>query len=291
MPLMSCPGQMGRLANFHVFLKPHALIYLLYIPTFVGRNHFLITYHKTNLMKQTILSLFLSVLFIFGLCAQASLTLAPMEVQADGFIDLSNPDFDLKAYATLKNEGDEPISIIWERKIISAPEDWVVQVCDLNFCYDAIVYSNVAPDLNLNLPITLNPGEQTNMDVYVRPEGVSGFGEVKLEISNADTPDEVLLTGTYTFDALLSSLASRNKPRLAVYPNPATDYIEVQGAEQVSRLLIYNIVGQQMRSFRVTPGSRHYIGGLPTGLYLASLIGGNGEVLKTFRLSKRTVRP
>ena len=243
-------------------------------------------------MKQIILPLIIS-LFIFQAgIAQVSLTLTPNPIAPEGFADPNDLFVELIGYATLKNEGSETIDIRWERVISDMPEEWEVQVCDYNQCYVQIVYSNIADDLMLDAPVTLAPGETTNLDVHVKPKGVAGAAEINVEVAVANDPGNVILTGTYTFDAtMVSGSRDIDKARLAVYPNPVTDYLEVQGASDVNQLVLHNILGRRMRSFNVAPGSRYYVGDLPSGMYLASLLNRNGSIMKTFRLSKRSIRP
>lgn len=242
-------------------------------------------------MNKTILSLFILLLLFQGVQAQATLSLTLDEMTIRDYVNLDDPDFELISYATLKNEGSEAISIKWERVVIDMPEGWSVLVCDVNSCYEPIVYSNIADDIGMDAPVPLEPGETTNLDVHIKPNGISGAGEVRIDVSLADNPDNILISETYLFDALVSSWREFSKARLNVFPNPATDYLEVQGAPGAGRLVISNILGRQMHSFNLAPGGRYYLGGLPSGLYLASVMNQKGEILKTFRISKRAVRP
>ena len=243
-------------------------------------------------MKQIILPC-ISLLLAFQIgVTQASLTLTPNPVETSGVADPNDLFVEIVGYATLKNEGSETVTIKWERFFFFFPEEWEVQVCDLNQCYIPVVYSNIADDLGLNAPVTLAPGESTNLDVHIQPKGINGAGEVRVDVSLVDDPDNVVVSGSYTFDAaLVSSSKDLDKVRLSVFPNPATDYVEVRGGQNVGRLVIYSVLGREMRSFPVLSGSRYYVGDLPSGLYLASLVNKNGNILKTFRLSKRSLRP
>ncbi|MCO6489213.1 MAG: T9SS type A sorting domain-containing protein [Phaeodactylibacter sp.] len=243
-------------------------------------------------MKQIILP-FILFLFIFQIgAAQVSLSLTPNPVAASGVADPDDLFVEIIGYATLKNEGTETVSIKWERVIVDMPEEWEALVCDFHQCYVSAVYSNIADNLGLNEPVVLAPGESSNLDVHAIPKGAAGSAEIRIDVSLTNEPDNILLSGTYTFNAsLVSSSKDLNKAKLAVFPNPATDYVEVQGAPGAGRLAIYNVIGRQMRSFNLAPGSRYYVGDLPAGLYLASVLNKKGEILRTFRLSKRSLRP
>lgn len=243
-------------------------------------------------MKQIILLCTLFLFFLQAGVAQVSLTLSPNPVETVGDA-IPNDDFhEIIGYATLRNESDQTISIKWERVEVELPGGWETLVCDKISCYEPIVYSNIAPEIGMDAPVILAPGDTTNLDVHVVPKGVAGNAEIRIDVSLVDDPDNVLLSGSYTFNAaLVSSTEIIDKARLAVFPNPATDYVQVQGAPNDSRLVVHNILGRQLRSFNLAPGSRHYVGDLPTGLYLASVMNRNGDIVRTFRLSKRSLRP
>ncbi|NBC05771.1 MAG: T9SS type A sorting domain-containing protein, partial [Bacteroidetes bacterium] len=70
-----------------------------------------------------------------------------------------------------------------------------------------------------------------------------------------------------------------------------TDYIQLNHAGAADRLVIYNIIGREMRSFNTAPGQRYYIGDLPNGMYLASLVSHKKGVLTTLRVQKSALRP
>ena len=88
-----------------------------------------------------------------------------------------------------------------------------------------------------------------------------------------------------------TSTSEAFKPSISIFPNPATDYIQLSNAREADRLVVYNIVGREMRSFNTAPGQRYFIGDLPNGLYLASLVSHKKGVLNTLRVQKSALRP
>jgi hypothetical protein len=243
-------------------------------------------------MKKTLLLAIVSALSFNCLFAQASLVFSSDTVTVEDEVDTDDNFFEIVAYGTLFNTGDEPITIRWERFIVDAPEEWSVLVCDINQCYEPIVYSNIADDIGLNAPVTLEPGGSTNMDVHVRPVGKPGNAVVNIEIADANAPDDVLITSRYELTATSpTSTRELSVPTLSIFPNPATDYIQIRNSQDVDRLVVYNIVGQEMRSFNAAPGQRYFIGDLPNGLYLASLVSHEKGILTTLRVQKSALRP
>ncbi len=78
------------------------------------------------------------------------------------------------------------------------------------------------------------------------------------------------------------------RPELAVFPNPATEYFSVNdNNDQVGHVLVFNIVGKQVKSFDFVKGERYSVLDLPKGYYLVQLLDRNQKVLTTQKLDKR----
>ncbi len=85
-------------------------------------------------------------------------------------------------------------------------------------------------------------------------------------------------------------ISNSHHERLALYPNPATQFIRLQGAEQVRRVVIYNLVGKELKDIRLEEGrsdERLDISDLQRGLYLVQLLNARNQVLSTLRLNKK----
>jgi hypothetical protein len=92
----------------------------------------------------------------------------------------------------------------------------------------------------------------------------------------------------------LSDRLALNEPQpedrtnINVYPNPATSFIGLSNHKGVERILIFNMVGRQMKSFEAGKGdNRYFIGDLNRGMYLVQILGENNKVITTKRVSKR----
>lgn len=242
-------------------------------------------------MKQTLLSLCSILVLLNSLQAQVSLSFTPDDVSVSDFIDITDNEYEIVGYATVTNNGSATVDLRWERFIIDMPEAWEIQICDLNFCYNPEVYSNFIAG-EIEVPVTLEPGASTNMDVHLKPRGVAGTGEVRIDVSETDSPSEVISSGTFSFEALtVSSSRDLRKQPITIFPNPASDYFALRGDTDVDRVVLYNIVGREVRSFTVFPGQRYFIGDLPNGLYLASLVSNKKGIRTTLRLNKSSMRP
>ncbi len=75
---------------------------------------------------------------------------------------------------------------------------------------------------------------------------------------------------------------------LKVFPNPATNYIGINGdVTSVKTLKVFNLVGKEMKKFEVSEGSNYYIGDLAKGMYLVQITDKRGKNITTQRVSKR----
>lgn len=77
------------------------------------------------------------------------------------------------------------------------------------------------------------------------------------------------------------------KSNLKIYPNPAFDFIRLKESTGVKSLVIYNLVGRKVKKFDAEKGKSYRIADLPKGMYLVQLLGKDGKVLTTQRMSKK----
>jgi len=229
-------------------------------------------------MKQTLLLLFLS--FSVYLSAQVTLTLT----EPTGSTDVLASDVDITAKGFIKNESDVTVTLMWQRNIVELKDGWETAVCDKNLCYVPSYSQTSAAD---GTHLVLEPGEESNFDVHVYPDGTEGFAVVEVtatDITNAANT----VTGTYSFNREVStSTFSIAKPDIKIYPNPTTNYISLSNEEYVESLAIYNIVGRRVKLFNANYSNQYNVVDLPTGMYLVRLIGADDRTIKTVRMSKK----
>ena len=102
-----------------------------------------------------------------------------------------------------------------------------------------------------------------------------------------------LLSGMLVYaQTSFSSRMSLKKPGetekidIKIFPNPATDYIELTNTGSVAKLMIFSIVGRQVATFDIAEGDKFFVGDLPRGMYLVQMLGAKGDILSTQRLNK-----
>ena len=76
---------------------------------------------------------------------------------------------------------------------------------------------------------------------------------------------------------------------IKIYPNPVTTSISLSSNADnlVKKILIFNLVGREMKRFDFVAGEKYYMGDLPKGMYLVQLLGSKNQVLRTKRVTKR----
>lgn len=229
-------------------------------------------------MKLYIL-LFLFIGMSWGLSAQMDVGVEPNPVETEGDIQ----SFDIAAHGILKNNESEDLLLRWRRIEIDMPPQWSTWVCDNNLCYGPA--TSQTPD---GFPMDIKAGEGGTMDVHINPNETVGTGIVKIEIALYNDTTVILDTATYVFDALLTSTAELT-PRgpIKVFPNPTTNYIMLSDAEGIDEMVVYNLMGREVRSFQAAEGRRYPVADLPNGVYLLSLVSEEEGIIKTLRLSKK----
>ncbi|MEN0002549.1 MAG: T9SS type A sorting domain-containing protein [Bacteroidota bacterium] len=96
------------------------------------------------------------------------------------------------------------------------------------------------------------------------------------------------LTAQRSFSDRLSIRKSKvEKVGIEVFPNPAVDQIKVKNAAKVSKLILFNVVGREMKRFNVSEGKSYSIRDLPNGMYLVQILDKQEKIITTQRLTKR----
>jgi hypothetical protein len=239
------------------------------------------------------LPLILTVFFLGPLAAQPILSVEPNPSEKNFQVDLSDLDLDLEVPAIVKNLSRDTLRLKWVRVVMKKPSEWSTQVCDNNFCYLPQVSTNYDARIGLREAVVLPPDSAFTLTLHVLPNGAPGEGAFDLDLSLTSDPDNVVETVVFKakVSGLTTSLARLTRESSRVFPNPAAEYFELSGADNIDQIVVYNMVGRRVRAFTATPGKRYYLAGLPDGLYLVSLVSHRHGVVKTMRLSKRDMRP
>jgi hypothetical protein len=243
-------------------------------------------------MKRALLIIILLCPALLVMAQQPVVTISPSTVNADDVIDLNDAFFEIVGYSTITNVSNTPVTLRWQRiNPSNLPMGWESLICDNTSCYPPFVSSNIMPEFDLNAPVVLAPGATSNLDVHLRPNQLPGSTTIRVQVT-AVGDTAVLATGTFNFSAVLTSnsyYGARNQD-VKVFPNPVTDYFQISSGTKITKIIVQNALGRQVRSFDAYDGRRYSLSGLPDGMYLVSLYDGRG-LAKTVRVIKRGFRP
>ena len=237
-------------------------------------------------MKRALL-LFLSIGLFVSL--QAQITMEP--AQATGWADLddlSTDPHDVKAHISITNNSTETKSFRWVLTILDQPSEWAAAVCDVNACYNP---GTVFEDFDLA------PNQTSIMDTHVYPSGdiqtlagaVPGVGTYSIKVTEIGNSDNTT-TGEYEITVVGNPITSLNELEIAqlrLFPNPATDFFQLEGPDGVEKITLYNLLGRELAQYQVNESQYYDISQLPIGLFLAALEDKEGRLLKTMRLQRR----
>jgi hypothetical protein len=192
------------------------------------------------------------------------------------------PSFEAKV--TVRNNTSQTLPLRWVRRNENTPYNWETAVCDEQ-CY--------TPQTSAR-SLTLLPGQTRTLRVNFYHRGVSGFGSTDLVLYNPY--DSTNTSQTISFSGNAGSVSSNNNisnrsesQTIKVFPNPPTNYIQIDENDVVRRIEIYNAIGRKLLSYNVeSSGEKYSISALPSGMYFVRLIDKGGDILFTHRITKYT---
>jgi Secretion system C-terminal sorting domain len=99
------------------------------------------------------------------------------------------------------------------------------------------------------------------------------------------------VTGRYLFSTTTRAKETNvSNANIRIYPNPTIDYFQITEDDGIDKVVIYNIIGRQMRTYKVTDNGKYNVNDLPEGLYIIRLLAANGATVKTIRLSRTRLK-
>ncbi len=221
----------------------------------------------------------LSVFIFMLISATASIgqfTIEPSEIEFVG-----DNDNIVEVKVSITNTSNEDMDIFWEFvKSDSYPEDWVTTVCDINTCYapNTLMCPSTAPN-KFEAGKTL----KFSFKVWVNGSTVnaSSCGMLKLYSDSTFT----MLVGETSCAPVATNDVSYEE--LSIYPNPTTDFFQLNSDDNISTVSIYNVVGRKVMQMQHNVGEMHDVSQLRAGMYIVRMLDRNDDVVKTMRLSKR----
>jgi hypothetical protein len=180
--------------------------------------------------------------------------------------------------------------------------DTITGVKGVNGC-DSVIYMNViinkTPDVYISGDLRVAPGSSAtlyaNSDQNVNYTWSNGSTAESITLTNIQGNTEVSLNGknastgceNTAYVTILANLAIEdvNDDMLQIYPNPTTAQININSAESLKNVSIFNLMGQQV----INAGTANVVdlGSLTNGAYVVRIEMNNGTVAtRTVVLSK-----
>lgn len=165
-------------------------------------------------------------------------------------------------------------SIILEWELISNDlvSGWDFSLCDFGACY-----AGIPPAGRMD---TVYAGGEGFLGLNIDPRTIPGTGTVRIYVYEASQPDDGD-TLTWVVTAGPDGVGTGMSPGISVYPNPATDIVNIdlrQAVTPIVSISLLNMLGQQVAGKAVENKIEQLdISNLPEGTYLLLLTDEKGE--------------
>lgn len=226
-------------------------------------------------MVRYLLSL-LFLLFILGVNAQFTYSPSPAAINVPANVG------DHKLEITFNNAHDSTYEVYWKiEKPSSFNSNWSTYICDLTTCY----FFNV-DQINPDKPNIVSQGNFM-FEFHLLPENYTGAATVKLNLYEDKQMTKQLLSVNIPINVSSpTSTRDVSASSIKVFPNPTTDYFQVTNGSGVKKIVLFNVLGKEVKSFQNTNNAIHDIGDLKKGLYIVRMFDDKNKLIKVVRLNK-----
>lgn len=172
------------------------------------------------------------------------------------------------------------ITYKWRRISESVSAAWDQSaICDDFTCH--------APSVDF-FELTVEPGDSAKLEVNFQNMGRSGEGFVELMVFDiADSANTVIFSKYYGKAEAPNSVATIDKSKVEIFPNPATSFINVKGLESIqgsgAKIEIYSIIGVKISEAPFVQNNID-VSRLQDGVYMIKVLNDKGQqaFTKTF---------
>ena len=190
-------------------------------------------------------------------------------------------DAEIVAHAILTNESTHSMDIIVLRERLEMQENTNSQFCWAGSCYPP--NTDLSSD-TLVLGAGQSCGDEDFSGHYL-PNGVWGDSFIKYTFFNANNESEAV-SMVVQFSATTTGIGDVEETALAVYPNPADNFVNIESKSRINNIVIFDLTGKSVySSVTETNMLKVNIDFLERGIYLMKLETENGT-----RVEKLNVR-
>lgn len=177
---------------------------------------------------------------------------------------------------------DTLYTIYWKMEFPNMKEKWEVQLCDLNLCYD---FNARQSSPSLGMSNKMDKGTHF-FEIGFYPRTVPGTGKAVLKLYGDNQFTKLIKEIDINLYAGTTSSKDVNVNTIRVFPNPTTDYFQIANGSQVSKIVLYNVMGKEVKTFFNYNNANHDVSDLRKGIYMVRMLDAKNRVIKTVRLSK-----
>lgn len=220
--------------------------------------------------------LFIFLLFI-GLSVTAQFSHNPTSMAIN--TPISDEEIVYEVFFT--NESDSTYTIFWKlEKEASFEAGWELSVCDLNLCYQPSV--NQCPPSKPNV----FPKNSLPFQFHFKNNNIAGYSVVGVKFYADKNFTQEVMSTTLTLNVGTSSTKNQSLSSTKIFPNPAISSFQLTNANNVKKVIVYNMFGKEVKTFFHYNNAQHEISDLKTGMYVVKLIDEKNKVIKTLKLNK-----
>ncbi|MBK8143823.1 MAG: T9SS type A sorting domain-containing protein [Bacteroidetes bacterium] len=233
-------------------------------------------------MKKLIL---LALFGVFSLSSFAQLTHWKDTVK---MLNLDKPAGNLRLYDTIYNNTANPVVITWNKSSDALLTGWTVTgICDgpNGTCYG---FNNATH----NFTVPANGKAEIDVIMNIAANAVNGCSYVTVQYTEPGVIGAKNMTYEFCTNAAASTRDFENSNVVSVYPNPASDFINLSINDvKVTRINVLNIIGKKVAQFDVnasTPNPiRIPLDNISKGIYLLQFADSNGKLMGVKRVTKQ----
>lgn len=205
------------------------------------------------------------------------MTFAQLSIETpDLVINGVSTDEELYGYTNMTNQTSDSLHLRWVRRDMDIPVSWQNYFCAFP--------GECGLPWTDSLTFSVAPASTSELQCHCLPNGEAYTTTMLVDIKDDET-GAVIATIDVTCDAAFVNTNELETANIRLYPNPVDNEFKLENADNVDEILIYNILGRQVRYF-ARQSDNYYIGDLAKGIYLVQLRDIDTNATKTLKLQK-----